>query len=950
MRLRAALLLHLALLSSGALAAQEPSTPAGEARPWRHAASDLAPDARIHWLTLEHGMRMAWAENPEPRERVYLRLHLDVGSLAEAEGERGIAHFLEHMAFNGLRDFPAGTLIEWFQEHGMSFGADTNAHTGFSETVYKLDLPARDPASIREGLVVLRNFADGMLLTEEEVHAEKGVIDGEERERDSPGMRAGIEELRRLYRGSRLAERLPIGEREDREAFDAAKLRAFYQRWYRPEQMTLVVVGDLAGWDPEPLAREVFAGLRAPAEPALAEPPAGKAAAAERFFAVHEADLPQARVTLSFLKPWVHRPDQRAERLRSVFEGMALTMLNHRFQEKVKLADTPYLSASVGVLDGLEVWDGGQLQVVAAPDAWEEAFRAAHLDLRAALNWGFQEAEIAEVRADWLRALDEAVEREPTAPSAGLREAILRAVEGGEVPMSAAAERALLRSSVEQATVEQCLAALRALWKEGQPSLVLSGPVALANDREHLEQLYEQSRAAKPEKPAEMVRAEFAYASDEAQPGQVTRRVQIEDLELTTLSFANGVRLNLKPTDFTERQILLQARVGEGFLAFEGEDVLTLSVGAAGLALAGLEAHSADELRRILAGRQVGWDLGIEADHFSFSGAATAEDLLLQLELLCAHLEHPGWHEEGLQLFQKQIPVIRQALLSNPIGPLLTEFLPQYLHRDYRLSLFGQLGPLPPFEAMESVRMAAFGALVAPQWSTGPIELTIVGDFELEAAVAAAARTVGRLPARRAEERHAARRALAALPRGLELRSTVATADRKAQVFLFFPLTDGIDAEMRRGLSLLGLVVGDRLRLEVRERLGAAYSPSAAVDASRVFEGFGLLLIDASGAPEGADALVAACREVAATLASGGVTAEELTRLTAPVLSQIRDQRRTNDYWLRELAQAQSEPASLDNPRGVIDFYQSVRPEKITELAQRFLQAEAASLLVVIPD
>jgi len=948
MRLRVAI--PALFLFAGALLAQDPVLPAGPARPWRHDGSDLTADARIQWRLLDGGLRLAWAENREPKERVYLRLHVDVGSLAEEAGERGIAHFLEHMAFNGLRDFPAGTLIEWFQERGMSFGADTNAHTGFSETVYKLDLPANDADSMREGLLVLRNFADGMLLADEEVQAEKGVIDGEERERDSPAMRAGLEELRRQYAGSRLAERLPIGVREDREAFDAGRVRAFYERWYRPEQMTVVVVGDLNGLDPEPLVREIFADLRAPTEPLQLEPLAGKAASAERFFAVHEADLPQARVTLAMLKPWAHHPDDAAERIHSALEGMALTMLNLRFQEKVKLAETPYLGAAVGALDGLKVWEGGQLSVVASPDAWEDAFRAAHLDLRAALNWGFQEAEIEEVRADWLRALDEAVEREATAPSARLREAILRAVEEGEVPLTAAAHRALLRQTIAEATPEQCLEALRALWKGGEASLVLTGPIELQRDAEHLEVLYEKSRAAKPEKPAEMARAEFAYASDAAQAGEVVKRVQVEDLDFWSVSFANGVLLNLKRTDFSERQILLNARVGEGFLAYDRDQVLTLAVGAAGLAQAGLEAHSADDLRRMFAGRQVGWGVGIEADHFEFAGATTAEDLLLQLELFCAHLQHPGWREEGLQLFQKQIPLIRQALRSNPIGPLLTEFLPEYLSGDYRLNFFGQLGPLPPFEVMEQARMAESAALISPQWANGPIELTIVGDLDPEAVIAAAARTVGALPKRRAAEAYATRRKVSTLPHGLEVRSSVTTADPKAQVFLFFPLTDGHDPELRRNLSMLGQVVNDRLRLEVRERLGAAYSPSAAVDVSRVFDGLGILLIDASGAPGGVNELVAACRQVAATLAAEGVTAEEITRLTAPVISQVRDQRRTNDYWLRELAQAQSEPATLDNPRTVIDFYQHLGPERITELAARYLAAEAASLLVVMPE
>ncbi len=294
--------------------------------------------------------------------------------------------------------------------------------------------------------------------------------------------------------------------------------------------------------------------------------------------------------------------------------------------------------------------------------------------------------------------------------------------------------------------------------------------------------------------------------------------------------------------------------------------------------------------------------------------------------------------------------MIEQALRSNPIGPLLIEFLPEYLSADYRLAFFEQFTPLPPFSSMAEVSMAAVGARIAPDWADGPLELTVVGDLDLEEVIAAAARTIGVLPARRSARAYDERRVVPELPHGLEMRRTITTADRKAQLFLFFPLNDGVDPARRRALGFLGRVVDDRLRLEVRERLGAAYSPSAAVDASRVFPGLGVLMMDASTAPEGAEALVAACREVASTLARDGVSEEELTRLASPLINQVRDQRRTNEYWLRELAQAQSDPSSLQNPRTVLSFYESLNAGMISELAAQYLPPERSSFLLVLPQ
>ncbi|MFG0320131.1 MAG: M16 family metallopeptidase, partial [Planctomycetota bacterium JB042] len=222
-------------------------------RAWEHEGSDLPPHPAIRFGALDNGVRYALMSNAEPDRRVYVRMHVDAGSVAEEESERGMAHFLEHMAFNGSANFPAGTLVEWLQERGLDFGAHTNAYTSFTETVYMLDLPNSDPRTLQEALWVMRDFAGELLLAEEEVEAEKGVIDGEERERDSAMARVGKELLKRQLAGTRIAERLPIGVKDARDAFTAESVRAFYERWYRPENLTLVIVGDLGDLDPLPV-------------------------------------------------------------------------------------------------------------------------------------------------------------------------------------------------------------------------------------------------------------------------------------------------------------------------------------------------------------------------------------------------------------------------------------------------------------------------------------------------------------------------------------------------------------------------------------------------------------------------------------------------------------------------------------------------------------------------
>ena len=941
----AALLLGSAVQAS---AAQEP-LPAGSVRPWAHESSDLTVDARIHYGHLANGMRFAWAENPEPKERVYLRLHVDAGSFAETETELGMAHFLEHMAFNGSANFEAGTLIEWFQAHGMSFGADTNAHTAFSETVYKLDLPNRDEATLRDGLLVMRDFAGRLNLLEEEVQAEKGVIDGEQRERDSAGFRAFVQVLERQYAGTRYATRLPIGTKEVRDAFTAESVRAFYERWYRPENMTLVIVGDLQGMDPAPLIEEYFGDFTPPASPVMPEPSWGQPTMEDVVFAVYDEELPSVQISVAMLRAQEEVPDTVASRREDLALSAAQAMLNLRLAELVKKPETTFLGASVSSSGELEVYEGGNLGVIADPETWEQALTEAYLELRKGLNFGFQQAELDEIKANVARSLEEAVEREATAHSAGLRDAILLEVESEVVPTSAVIDREVLLPALEALTVEDCLEALRDDWRGGQLSVIANGGLQLEGDVEKLTAVVKAARETKIERGEAIEVKEWAYASDPAAAGVIVRQDRVEDLDLWLVEFENGVRLNIKKTDFKENQILLSGRYGEGILSVPLEGLLQVSLADLVLSGGGLEAHTVDELRRITAGRQAEVSLSVGADAFGLSGATTAEDLLFEFELACANLQHLAYRGDVLQMIKQQLPLIFQQFQHSPEGPMYFDFAPELLPGNPRAGLLG-VEHFPSLEELMSVEAEKIREIMADLLKDAPLELTIVGDFEVNDVIAKAASTFGMLPPRRApldveEARHGV-----VVTEGLHMERSVDTADKKATVMMIFPTTDGMDDARRRNLSFLGTVVDDRLRLVVREELGAAYSPGAGAESSQIFHGLGGVLIQAAGDPTKVEELVAACKSVAADLAENGVTQEEVTRLSEPILNQVRDAQRSNGFWLSLLEEAQGRPESLNSVRTLLTFYGNLSAEDISALAAEYLKPERASTLVVLPE
>ncbi len=912
-------------------------------RRWEHETSDLPVNPRIHFGALASGLRYAWLDNPEPEQRVYLRLHVNAGSLGETASERGIAHFLEHMAFNGSKHFAPGTLVEWLQQHGLGFGGDTNAFTSFGQTIYMLDLPTADEAMVADGLRVLRDVTDGLLLLDEEIGSEKGVIDGEERESDSAEFRAMCKTLETVFAGTLIPQRMPIGTKAARDTFESKAMRAFYERWYRPENCTLLVVGDLDGRDPTHQIAAAFGDLVAPAAPLATEPPLGVPTLEKKAFVVFDAEIPTVTLQVQLLRPYVEEPDNRATRLRDLALDHARQMVNLRFSELTQKPETPFNGAQLASGGGLDLLDGEELTVDCAPEKWPAALTAVQTELRRALQHGFEQAELDEIRAGELRGLDEAVESEKTSDSDGFVDELLAACEERWVPTDAATDAALLKPAITALTVEQCHQALAKAWSKG--TLVLSAVGGLDLGPEGEKKLTaawaassESDVTANPEESA----SGWGYASDPSKAGKVAARATDAAFGFEEVTFENGVRLLLKKTDFKEREILLRALVGEGTLSLDVKESplrlftqMTFGGGALG-------KHSADELRRLAAGKAVGVQFQILEDAFAFSGGTTKEDLAFECELTCAYLTDPGFREDGTTAFRRMLPQIYESQKHQPNGPIALQFLPKLYGNDVRVCF-------PPIEVEQAFTTSAVAGWLKPAFEGAPITFVVVGDLDVEATITAVARTFGLLPPRRARIAHDDRRRFPAMTPGLHESYSIATQVPNAMVVVQFATTDGRDAATRRNLDFLVDVVNDRLRVEIREKLGASYSPQAGGNTSLVFPGNGNLAMQAMTEPAAADQLAEACLAVADQLAKEGVTDEEVARLRPEVLAHLRDRQRTNGYWLDALEDFHGSRDVRSDLATLLPHYETLTAAALTELAKKYLKKELASVAIVRP-
>ncbi len=913
-------------------------------RPWPFDESDLPPDASVVFGELDNGLRYALMPNREPRGRVSLRLFVRAGSLHESDDQRGLAHFLEHMAFNGTENFAAGTLVEYFQNLGMSFGADTNAYTGFDRTVYQIELPDNERSSVDEALLVLRDFADRMLIEEEEVESERGVILSEKRSRDSVRYRTALEEFSFLLPESIVANRFPIGTTEVLERAGREDLVAFYESWYRPERTAIVIVGEIDPGEIEPLIEARFADFSAE-RPEPDEPDRGRVVTRDGVARLHtEPEAATTRVAVQSVQPYERRPDTSDHRIEKLTRSVAMQMLNRRLDVMAQEEDAPFSRASVAAYDLFDTFTNASVELHSRPGDWERALETAERELRRALEYGFREGELAEVRANVLNGFEEAARQAPTRRSRNLAEGLVASFSGHTVFTDPHTELALMRPALEALTVDAAQDALQAAFPAESRFIFVTGNVEFDDPEDTILDVYDRSAAGEVEPPAAFEEADFAYTSF-GRPGAVADRGYFEDLDVHQVRFDNGVRLNVKQTDFSSNQVRLTARVGGGRLTEPEERAGVAHLASQTLIRGGLGEHSHDQLRRIFAGRNVAWSFAVSDDAFSFNGTTTPDDLESQLQLLAAYLSDPGFRPEALRRardgFEEEYAEARHTT-RGVLRDRVARFLAGGDHR------FG----LPPKERLLALDLDDVRAWLAEPLASGYLEVTVVGDFgDAETVIDKVAATLGALAEREEEKTDYSDRRRISLPGGGgEERFEFESRIPSGVVAVYWPTTDMWDIERNRRLSVLSRVFSDRMRVRIREEMGEAYSPFAVSDTSDTYLEYGwfygLVGID----PERADAVADVVVEIAAELHSGEISEDELQRALRPILTSLRDTVRDNGYWIHSvLASSQEYPQRLEWARRMTEDFESITARELESLAREYLDPDEALTVFVIP-
>ncbi|HZC15154.1 MAG TPA: insulinase family protein, partial [Caulobacteraceae bacterium] len=902
LRLLASATLAFALGAAAARAAPAVAAPPANVWPQTYAA-DLPPDPAMRFGTLPNGMRYVVVKNATPGGQASFRLRFAAGSMDESAAEQGLAHLLEHMAFDGSTHVANGEMVKILERHGLAFGADTNASTSWEETVYKLDLPKADEDTVDTSLMLLRETASELTLAQDAIDKERGVVLSEERLRDTPEYRVAKASLQLELQGQLAADRFPIGQVEAVRNATRAQLEDIYTRYYRPERAVLVAVGD---FDPDAIEAKIKArfGDWAPKVAPGPEPDHGKVlrrGAVSKL--VVEPGAPQV-VEMSWVQPADLAPDSKAKRRDDMIDDLALAVLNRRLDRLVRADDPPFLGAGAFRSDDFHSAEVTTVRTIAKPGEWEKALRAADQAVRQLIKYGVSADELG-VEVDAYRAsLKAAAEGEATRTTPSLADDVTDTVDTPEVETSPAEDLALFEEDVKGLTPAEINQALKTVFAGSGPLTLVSTQQPVGGDKA-VADAFAKIEAQPITAPTAQAALSWPY-KDFGTPGKVVDRQDIADIDTVFVRFENGVRLTIKPTKFRDDQILVQARVGHGELDLPNDRITP--EWAAGLAFPedGLDQLSSQDIDQVLRAKIVGRGFTVTDDAFVLSGATKPDDLETQVQLLAAYVAHPGWRPEGFDRMRSSAPAILDQLDATPEG-VLSRDLGQLLHsRDPRWGI-------PDRAQIAAQTPAELKALLQNPIAKGPIEVVVVGDVNIDDTIEAIGDTFGALPPR--EPVSPDPETAVAFPGPTPSPIVLTHKGRADQAIgmIAWPTDDFLsDTNRARKLSILSAVMQLRLTDQLRKAESVTYSPSASSASSSVFAHYGYLSARVEIPPGKLNDFFGDVATITADLRDRPISDDELERAKKPALDDLEQRRETNEYWLNALAGVQTDPRRLN--------------------------------------
>ena len=914
---------------------------------WPHEKTELLPDPSLVFGRLPNGFRYLLMENRKPKDRVSMHLNVQVGSMHESDQQQGLAHFLEHMLFCGSSHFKPGELVKYFQSIGMKFGPDANAHTGYYETVYDILLPEGDRQSLEKGLTVLKDFAEGAIFPESEIDRERRVVLAEKRTRDSASYRRFVSSMRFEFPEAKISKRFPIGLENFIKNADRKMFKNFYDTWYRPEKMILVMAGDFDAGSAAVLIDEKFSALSAKASP-LPEPELGRINhKGIKPFYHFEKETGNTTVSIEVIRKIVQQPDSFDFQKRLLIKDIADQIVQSRLDILVSKPDTPFTSASISSGIFKNQIESAEITAESSAENWGKSLALLEQTLRRALKYGFTKSELERVKKDFRSKLDNAVNKASTRESRILAREIIMHLNADMVFLSPKQKRDLLSPVINSLTLKQAHDSFKESWAPEHRLVLVTGNAELKSIDEKPKDLilaaYNRSCMIGVLKPAEIKAPVFPYLPEPEKKGEISSRTEIPELGIIQVDFENGVSLTLKKTDFEADEVLVNLSFGLGRAVEPADKPGLAALSSEVINESGLGKLERDEIERALAGRNTDVNFSVKEDCFFFKGKTVSKEALLLFQLLYAHLTDPGYRADAYKLSMERFRQ-KHLKLSSSIDGAMSLTVNRFLAGGD--SRFG----LPSYNMFKHLTLNDVKSWLGASLRHDTIDVSVVGDFDIDAVVDIASKYLGTLP-KRCDIYKQKKLRLPQFPVAQTLEINVATKIPKGLVVVAYPTEDLWNIHRTRLFSALADIVSERLRERIREKLGAAYSFVAYNRPSRAYPGYGVFQTFVHVDPKESNMVVGEIKKIISDLVVTGVNNEELMRTIRPTLTGIKDMLQSNYYWLNTvLSGSKKHPRQLDWSRTIMDDYASITKGELSALAKQYLDNDKAAVIIVKPE
>jgi len=928
-------LLMAAALQLIALVPSRAASPPGESLP---------TDPAVVTGRLTNGLAYIIRSHKNPEGRVSIWLHVSSGSLNETEQQRGLAHYLEHMAFNGSANFPPGSVMPFFQSLGLSFGRDQNAFTSFNQTTYTLTLPGGGREMLDKGMLFMSDVALRMSLDPAEINSERQIILEEKRARLGARQRVEEQVYEQLAPESTLGRRLPIGIEQTIKSVTRADFQDYYSRWYVPSNMTVIVVGDT---DPAMVAEVItqqFGGDRAVPTPAPRD--AGvKPTAGPRAIVVTDPELTRAEVSIARLEPPRGPVTTVGQKRSEMIERIGMWAFERRTSAEIAAGRASFLKADASV----EEWPGTMrmitLEASGRPGTWRAMLKDLGIALQRARLHGITEREVQDARVAILADAEEAVRREATRPAREILRELNGVVTHGQRPMSAAQTLALFQSLLPGITAREVSDAFAVTFDPSRALFIAELPATDdVPSKADLLALGRVAVAVRPGKPADVARATTLLAALPRGGAVVESRPHAAS-GVTSLWLDNGVRAHHRRMDQRKNEASIAITLAGG--------PIQETAANRGITEAALRAWerpatsrlSSTQIRDLMTGAKARVSSGVTGDTVTLTVSGDAAELERGLQLAYLLLTDPVIEQPALEQWQEAEAQRIAQRKSQPIQVLLDTS---------RAAIYPRGEARPRSLTVEQVR--AITRPAAQAWlrrliTESPIEVAVVGDVDRETATRLVARYLGALPARpRIGDKTLADLRTMARPQGpISVGESIEALTPQGAVLAGFFGADLRNVRDTRLLNLAARVLTTRMTKTLREDKQLVYSIGASSEPAVIYPGFGLFAAIAPTEPAKATALATAVEAMYADFAKDGATPDELAvakKQTANVLDEVL---KTPSFWLTRLSTLDYRGVALDDLLDAPAQYERFTAQEVQDAFARYDRPEARFRFVITP-